>query len=328
MNKIHRKFHITILIKFIHMKTIFTLIMLIGFITFSIAQEDSTKTVENKDTTRIEKKDTTRIVLGNKEIKIIESEDGTDIKVRDKDKDEVSSDTTKGREEKWKFRKKHRSGGFRGHLDGFEIGYNGFLNKDMEMSLYGDDRFMSLNNNPTKSFNLGVNFLQQSFGIIGNQAGFVTGLRFQFSNYRFDNNNSIIKNQDDVIVAQYYPDSANQLSLDKSKLTCIYFSIPLCFELQVPNALKFKKRLWISAGIIASLKLDSHTKVVYRDNGRKQKDKNHDDFNIGVLQYSFTGKAGYGNFYAYANYSPVQFFEKNKGPELYPFSVGVGFHFD
>jgi hypothetical protein len=300
--------------------------MLMGFINIAISQEDSTKTDS--------KKDTTRIVLGKKEIKIIDSEDGTDIKVRDKDEEKIEKEEDKEKKDKGdkditiRHGKKHRDGGFRGHLDGVEFGYNGFMNKDMEMSLYGEDRFMSLNSNPTKSFNFSGSFLQKSFGIIGNQVGIVTGLRFDFNNYRFDNNNSLVKNANDVIVPRYYPDSANQVGLDKSKLTCIYFTIPLCFEIQLPNALKFDRRVWISAGVLGSIKLDSHTKVVYHYNGQRQKDKNHDDFNISVLRYGFTGRAGYGNFYAYANYYPVQFFEKNKGPELYPFAVGIGLHID
>lgn len=48
------------------MKTIFTLLMLVGFINIAIGQEDSTKTDS--------KKDTTRIVLGKKEIKIYQVE--------------------------------------------------------------------------------------------------------------------------------------------------------------------------------------------------------------------------------------------------------------
>jgi hypothetical protein len=108
----------------------------------------------------------------------------------------------------------------------------------------------------------------------------------------------------------------------------LYFTIPILFELQLPSSRTFHKRFWLSGGILGSLKIDSHTKVVYNDNGKRKRDKNRDDFNIAVLRYGFTGRVGYSNFFAYANYFPVQFFEKDKGPELYPFAVGVGLHFN
>jgi hypothetical protein len=279
------------------------------------AQEDSTK-INNK-------KDTTKISFGNREINIIESEEGTDIKVRKKDQEKANGESDN--ENWWNDRKDRKSwrhsGGFRGHWDGVEMGFNGYLNKDYEMSLTGADEFMSLNTSPLKSLNINANFLQVSRNIFGNSFGLVTGLQIGFNNYVFDGNLTIIK-KNGVIDSISIP-----YDVEKSKLTTTYFSIPLLFEFQFPGSLSFKKRMWISAGIIGSIKLESHTKVKYRENGEKKKDKNHDDFNLSVLRYTLTCRMGYSNFYVFGNYSPVQLFEKNKGPELYPFSVGVGLHF-
>jgi hypothetical protein len=298
------------------------LICCAGIMNVALAQEDSIKS-ESKN-------DTTRIVLGKKEIKIIDSEAGTDIKVREKENTKDQDFSTEKDNSKHKDgKKKNRAGGFRGHLDGVEIGFNGFLDKKHSMSLKGDDSFMSLNTNPTKSTNISVNFGQVSQGIFGNAFGMVTGLRFDINNYFFDNNNTIEKDINGVIVPHYfYNDDSTTIRLDKSKLSIFYFTIPILFELQLPSSRTFHKRFWLSGGILGSLKIDSHTKVVYNDNGKRKRDKNRDDFNIAVLRYGFTGRVGYSNFFAYANYFPVQFFEKDKGPELYPFAVGVGLHFN
>jgi hypothetical protein len=287
-----------------------------GNMTF--AQQDSTKVYgEKRDTTQ--RGDTTRITFGNREINIIESKDGTDISVRKKDSEDKWDSRNWGSEHKsWR-----HSGGFKGHLDGIEMGYNGFLNKDRETSLTGPDAFMSLNSSPLKSFNLNLNGLQVSRNIVGNNFGFVTALRLEFYNYVFDNNSSIEKDDNGVVVQRLYTQD-----LDKSKLSVSYFSIPLLLEFQFPGALSHKKRMWIAAGVIGSIKLTSHTKVKYHEDGDRKKEKNRDDFNINVLRYHLTARMGYSDFYVYGNYSPVRFFEKNKGPELYPFSVGVGLHFD
>jgi hypothetical protein len=305
-------------INFVRMKYYFLLACCIGFFNLAMAQVDSTRS------------DTTRIVLGKKEIKIIDSEQGTDIKVREKD--DIQNDSCIAKKEShtdYHFKKRNkRDGGFKGHWDAIEFGTSGFLNKDRETSLTGTDNFMNLNTNPTKSSNISLNFCQIDQGIFGNSFGMVTGLRFEFNNYFFDNNNSIIKNKDGYISSKYYTNNLDTFQLDKSKLSTLYFTIPLLFEFQFPTSRSFHKRLWISGGVLGSIKLDSHTKVVYKDNGERKKVKNHDDFNINVLRYGFTGRVGYNDFFAYANYYPVQFFEKNKGPELYTYSVGVGMHLD
>lgn len=296
------------------MKKIILLVSMVCASHFIYAQQDSTEKAGVE-------KDTTRITFGNREINIIESDSGTDIKVRKKDHESGKWET----DEKWSSERKswRRSGGFKGHLDGVEIGYNGLLNKDMEMSLTGPDAFMSLNGSPLKSLNLNVNALQVSRKIAGNYFGVVTSLRLEFYNYVFDNNSSIRKDENGIIVPRAYTQE-----LDKSKLVASYFSIPLLLEYQFPAALSRKKRMWIAAGVIGSIKLSSHTKVKYREDGDRRKDKSRDDFNINVLRYSLTARMGYSGFYVYGNYSPVPFFEKNKGPELYPFSVGIGLHFD
>lgn len=296
------------------MKYLLVFACCVCFLNFVSAQEDSVKT------------DTTRIVLGKKEIKIIDSEQGTDIKVTDKNKND--SLVKKDKHNDFCFNKKSkREGGFKGHWDAFEIGAAGFLNENHEMSLNSDNnRFMSLNTD--KSTTIGFNFGQLSQGIIGNSFGMVTGLRLEFNNYYFENNNTILKDKNGVIGGYPVVIHSDTINLDRSKLTTSYFTIPLIFEWQFPASRSIHKRIWVSAGIIGSIKLNSHTKVVYKLDGEKKKDKNRNDFNINMLRYGFTGRIGYDDFYVYGNYYPVQFFEKNKGPELYSYSIGIGVHLD
>jgi hypothetical protein len=293
------------------MKKIVLLVSMICAANLLYAQNDSTNLQD--------KKDTTRITFGSREINIIESDNGTDISVRKKSQNPGDNKD----KDYHNFRSWRHSGGFRGHLDAIEFGYNGYMNKDQETSLTGADAFMGLNSSPLKSLNLNVNALQVSRHLAGNYFGFVTGLRLEFYNYVFDNNISVQKDVNGVIVPRDYLQD-----LDKSKLTVSYFSVPLLLEFQFPGALSRRKRMWISAGVIGSIKLDSHTKVKYHVDGERRKDKKHNDFNLNPLRYHLTARMGYSSFYIYGNYSPVSLFEKNKGPELYPFSVGVGIHFD
>ena len=293
------------------MKTILTLVTAIFIFSATWAQEDSLKKV---------KKDTTRIIIGKKEIQIVDGDHGTDIKVKDK-QFEGNNDNEENHEDEegdnFKSDSRH-SGGFKGHWRGLDLGLNNYLSSDKSFTLKNEDDFMSLRT--SRSINVNLNLLQQSFSLIGNQVGFVTGLGFEFYNYFFENKNTIGENSLGVIVSK----PLDQINLDKTKLSMTYLTVPLLFEFQFPGQLKNSKRLRILGGVIGGLKLRSHTKYVYEDNGT-QKRKNWDDFNLRSLRYGFTGRVGYRHLNLYVNYYPVSLFEKNKGPELYPIAVGLSF---
>ena len=293
------------------MKTIFTLVTSIFIFSATWAQEDSL----NK-----EKNDTTRFIIGKKEIQIVDGDNGTDIKVKDKQiegkKDNVEiHDDNDDEGDNLKSDSKH-SGGFKGHWRGLDLGLNNYLGSDKSFTLKNEDEFMSLRT--SRSINVNLNLLQQSFSLIGNQVGFVTGLGFEFYNYFFENKNTIEENTMGVIVSK----PLDLINLEKTKLSMTYLTVPLLFEFQFPGQLKNSKRLRILGGVIGGLKLWSHTKYVFEDDG-KQKRKSWNDFNLRSLRYGFTGRVGYKQLNFYVNYYPVSLFEKNKGPELYPIAVGL-----
>jgi hypothetical protein len=284
------------------MKTIFILAVSLVVSTLIYGQNDTLKS----------KKDTTRIVVGKKEIKIVDTDQGTDIKVREKNHKE-ENDTNFQEFKKQKIKK------FSGHWSGIDLGFDNYLNKNGSTGLSANDEFMRLKSN--RSIGVSINFFQHSVGLIGNNFGLVTGLGLEFNNYFFDHNNSISKDSLSVVIPKTY----TNVHLDKSKLEATYLVVPLIFEFQFPGSVSRSKRFRIAAGVIGSLKLESHTKVLYPDNGRAQKDKVRDDFSMNFLRYCFTGRIGLNKVNLYANYYPVRLFEKDKGPELYPISVGLSF---
>jgi Outer membrane protein beta-barrel domain len=291
------------------MKTIVTFVAIFTISGSILAQNDTLNQGKSK-------KDTTKIVVGRKEIKIVDTDQGTDIKVCDKKHKNWETHDTGYHEFK-----KCRTKGFAGHWAGIDLGLNNFVNKDHLVSLKGNDEFMSINSD--RSLSVSINFFQHSIGLIGKNFGLVTGLGLEFNNYFFEHNNSIIKDSVGVISSKSY----DPLHLDKSKLEATYLVVPLIFEVQFPCHVSRSKRFRLAAGVIGSLKLESHTKVEYKDNDRKQKNKNHDDFNMNFLRYGFTIRAGLNKINLFANYYPVSLFEQDKGPELYPFSVGLSFSF-
>ncbi len=257
-----------------------------------------------------ENQDTTRIKVGKKGIIIIEGEKGTQVNIEDIEDDQFENDFDEEDDDE---AEDDDEGKFKANWKGVDIGLNGYVNSNNSMSLDPSMSFMDLNTG--RSWNINVNFLQYGFGIVSDKIGLVTGLGAEWNNYHFDNANTIAKVNGEIVpVLLNFPD------IQKNRLQTTYLRAPLLLEFQIPAG---KRRIYISGGPVAGVKLFSNTKVVYKEDGDKQKVKDKDDFNLSPLRYGFTARAGYRGLKLFANYYMTPLFESGKDPVLYPFSVGL-----
>jgi len=280
----------------------------------SVGMNEIIKFDEKGDTTRIKIRDkefsivegdTTKIKIGDKDISIIEDEEGTSVKVTDSDDEEKTSAKKKKK--------------FKGHWSGIEFGLNNFVDHNFSMTRADGEQFMDLNTG--KSWNFNWNIKQYSIGFGTDRIGLVTGLGLEFNNYHFDGDNNIQEVDGNIVTKDDYPSS-----LTKSKLKTTFLTVPLLVELQMLGA-KRSKRVHVSGGVIGGLKLGSHSKVIYKVDGNRKKDKTKDDFNINPLRYGLTARVGYRALKFYANYYLTPFFKENDDPELYPVAIGLSLAF-
>jgi hypothetical protein len=148
----------------------------------------------------------------------------------------------------------------------------------------------------------------------------VTGFGLSWNNYRFDGNNNIEKNADNIITIL---DPGEPLK--KSKFSTVFFKVPLLLEFQIPTD---RQRLNISAGPVGAIKLWSYSSMVFED---KEKVKSDDDFNLNMLRYGATARIGYENITVYGTYYLTPLFKAGKGPggvDLFPFEIGIAFTID
>ncbi len=264
-----------------------------------IDESDGTKVIVGQGGIIVyEKRDTIKIKIGNKGVKIIETDDGTKVDILDFDELE--------KEFNYKPIRK-----FRGHWAGFEFAMNNYLTSDFKLP----DNFMNLYTG--KSWNVNFNIMQFSLNIAKQNIGLVTGLGFQLNDYKFSRNNNIMKDANGNITELPYTQQLNV-----SKLHVDYLTIPLLLEFHLDPD-RWGRKLFISTGVIGAIKLNSYTKVVYYDQGTKIKDKTRDDFSINPLQLNLSLRAGFKFIKVFANYNVIQLFQTGKGTELYQFSVGL-----
>lgn len=202
------------------------------------------------------------------------------------------------------------------HWAGFGVGFANF--SDASLSLNDVDG-ISLNSGKSLDYNLNV--FEKAYPISRNGWAVVTGLGMRWTRYRLDKN-EYFKEIDGVTALLPAPEGVTYKS---SKLGTTHITIPLLLEWQNPHR---KSELFFSAGLVGAIKTWSSSKVVYRDSdGDKHKQKMDSGMNIRPFNIDVLIQGGLDNVGFYARYSPMTMFEKNKGPELHPVSIGLQFHF-
>jgi len=294
-------------------KIALTLVALI--ITLGVFGQDTEPNVEEmKQELKDSKDDTTNIRFKRKTVKIIEDEGETQIFVK---KHKNSKDWD------WMW---DDDNGFTGSWSGFSVGLSNLVDQNFSFSRDAAvDGYMDLNTG--KSWNMNVNFAQYSINFIGEQFGLVTGLGLEWNYYRFDNDITIQENPvSGIIEPMDLSISQPDWTIEKSKLSTTYATLPILLEV---HSSKYQHNgVVFSAGVIGGAKLGSNTKIVYKQNGNKNKDRMRDDYNLSPFRYGVHARLGVGDWMIYGTYYFIPMFESNKGPELYPLSIGFALSFE
>jgi hypothetical protein len=249
--------------------------------------------------------DETRIKIGKKVFRVVENNDGVVVF--------KSSDTNS---HPWR----HDHDRFRGHLGGLELGFDGFLTDYWSTSLEPEDSYFDLNTTKSYYWNLTLPCVNIPFS---RHIGVASSLGLSINKYRFDGNNSIIKG-DNGVIGPSYPEEG--VTYSKSKLVTTYATLPVILEAQIPLS-DSHRTINLGAGVIGAAKLGAHTKVVYYTDG-KQKEKNKDDFSLNTFRWGATARIGYEFFQITGTCYFTSLFEEGKGPELFPYEVGIAFTFN
>lgn len=117
------------------------------------------------------------------------------------------------------------------------------------------------------------------------------------------------------------PDS---IKYDVNKMSLAYLDIPL--ELRFKTENKKGKAFKISAGFKLGYIISNHTKYRGDDLNGGSDDVKFKTFkikNLEPLRYGAIVRFGYSYFNLYAYYSLSNVFKTDKGPEMYPISVGL-----
>ncbi|GAB3201246.1 opacity protein-like surface antigen [Pontibacter aydingkolensis] len=266
--------------------------------------EEITVTVQEQDKKTGDVKKERHEIRINKSFKIdVEvEEDGDNTKVNVNVPDKAQRDSTRAA-----YKESHyKASKFNFDVD---LGYNNFLstndNQVPDLKTLGS-RYVSLN-------------LHLNNQIGGRKSPFyiVSGFEFAFNNFMFD---------DDIVVTDVNKVTTftelTDRNFEKSKLTYSSVNIPIM------PMLKFKREngkdgFLIGAGGFAGYRLGSHTKLKYQEEGKTEKDKTRDNFNLSDFQYGLEGVIGYGSLNMFVKYNMNDVFKDNRGPQANVISFGL-----
>lgn len=269
-----------------------------------IDYQDTTRVKVGETVTIEETGDETIIRIGRKAVRIVEDDNDTEISFEEYEEPDHSD---------------HPARAFRGHLGGIEFAFNGYSSDTWGRNDEPLENWLDLNTTRSSSFNIVTPPVSLGFS---RRFGLVAALGINWNNYFFDNNNSIIVDENGIVVPSYPEDG---ITYKKSKLATTYGTLPVILEAQIP--VRHNRTINLGAGVIGAIKFGSHTKTVwYADD--KNKEKNQDDFNLSVLRYGFTARAGYEMLQIYGTCYLSPMFEEGQGPVLYPWEVGLALTFN
>lgn len=210
---------------------------------------------------------------------------------------------------------------FRGHYTGLEFGLCSYVGPNGSTDLPDDADFMSLDQ--VRSNTVAFNFMQLSMGLQrrGN-IGLVSGLGIEHSRYSLAGPYLLTKDENGN--TNY---TVSDRDIKSNRLSTTYLNVPLLLEFQIPTN-RNSHAFYFSAGAIGGFRLNSYTRTRYNDNNGPGKERTTSNFNLQDWRYGVMARMGYRAINLYGSYYFSPLFKTDKGPELYPVSVGVSIAFN
>jgi Outer membrane protein beta-barrel domain len=254
-----------------------------------------------------EKTDTTEIKVGEKRVLILPATDSTDVKWEEEDPEE------KDKEQKMKLT----------YWQGIDIGVNMLRTSSGSMNMTGANQWLDLTSN--RSLSVRLNLVEEKIRIVKDYVGIVVGAGFVYNSYGLGNNIQ-------MKTSGANPDSTYGVKVDslpytysKNKFRCSYLQVPLLLEFNTST--NPEHNLHISAGVVGSWNMGSLVKREYSYNGKDVKERMKGDYNVRPLNLELMARIGFNNFSLFGTYSLTPLFQDNKGPKVYPVSVGLSISF-
>lgn len=171
------------------------------------------------------------------------------------------------------------------------------------------------------SWNIGLHLFKQKISLYKGYVNLKWGLSFDYSEYRFDNDISMVDRTSQVTFVNAVGINGNPIDdFDKNELQTWYLNVPLELHFET-NPSNDSRSFRLSAGGFAGIFLNAQ----YEQEYDIYEVTVNDDFNLNNFRYGLTGSIGYGWFNLYGNYALNGLFSEDGdgGYAVSPLNVGI-----
>jgi hypothetical protein len=198
----------------------------------------------------------------------------------------------------------------------FDLGFANFQdntqNKTAPIGNLPNSSYLKLNN--AKSSNVNIWIVQQKVNLYQHYLNLKYGVGIEMYNFRFEQPISFRNDPGNAV----YIDN---VKFSKDKLFVEYLSVPIQLNFQSnPNN---DKSFYASIGISPGYLIQSHTKQISEERGKKKVNGN---FNLSNYKMATIGELGIGSVRLYGSCNMTNLFDKNyTNLDLMPFAIGLRF---
>ncbi len=233
----------------------------------------------------------------------------------------------------------HKKGKYNGHWAGIDLGWNGYVNSDFNMTYPANEQYLNLKS--SRSMTVNLNPIEFNLNLVKNHFGLTSGLGFSLNNYYFSGSYVLLPDSIALVAYKVVDQKGNTAAMRVNKLFVSWITVPVIFEFQTNPKIKINS-FHVSLGLIGGIRLQSYTKQMYKNDDdmtyylQDQSGKiiasvniddrcaiKHSQFHLNPFKLDATMRIGWSFLNLWSTYSITPMFQKNQGPELYPWSIGV-----
>ncbi|HQQ94474.1 MAG TPA: DUF2807 domain-containing protein [Bacteroidia bacterium] len=202
------------------------------------------------------------------------------------------------------------------HWAGFSFGVNGYVDPARQIEIAGPYSYMNIDY--SKSFNYQFNLFENQFHLIKQKLVLVTGFGFDYHSYQLEQKVKLLADEKGLY-GQI--DTTGEFNYKKNRLRNTYIQVPLLLEFNGNG--KSSKCFHIAAGVIGQYQILSRTRQLLERDSYEYDIQRKAPYNTNPFMLKAHVNLGYSRWTFFGEYALTPLFQKNKGPELYPFSVGL-----
>lgn len=201
------------------------------------------------------------------------------------------------------------------HWRGFSMGVNGYMTSPGDINIPKKYNYMDLNYG--KSYNFQLNLSEIQIKLAKDNVKLITGVGFDIHSY--DLSHRSVLNSDSSYTSAYMDSTSRTIS--KNRFRTAFIQVPLLVEFNTSNSPD--KTFHIAFGVIGQYLLGGRTKQLIEDHNDNYKKIRKDNYNLSPFAVKAHVDFGYSAWTFFGEYSLTTLFQPGKGPELYPFTVGL-----